>query len=111
MNPSLKWISSLALATAVSLVAFSSNAAERIDADAPTRTVKAWDLDLTNAADVQTLYQRLHAAAVDVCASEAQRHWRNTRERAPRSWREGCVKEAVAGAVREVANPRLLALL
>jgi len=109
MNPSLKWISSLALATAVSLVSFSS-AAEGIDA-APTRTVKAWDLDLTSSADVQTLYQRLHAAAVDVCASEAQRHWRSTRERAPRSWHESCVKEAVTSAVRDVANPRLVALL
>ena len=111
MNPSHKWISSLALAAALSLVSFSSSAAQRIGADAPTRTVKAWDLDLTSPADVQTLYQRLHAAAVDACASEAQRHWRSTRERAPRSWRESCVKEAVTGAVRDVANPRLLALL
>ena len=111
MNPSLKWISSLALAAAVSLVSFPSSAAESVDADAPTRTVKAWDLDLTSPADVQTLYQRLHAAAVDVCASEAQRHWRNTRARVPRSWHESCVKEAVTGAVREVANPRLVALL
>ena len=109
MNPSLKWISSLALATAVSLVSFSSSAAEQVAGDAPTKTVKAWDLDLTKSADVQTLYTRVQGAAVDVCATEVQRLWRNTRARAPLGWRDRCVKDAVAGAVRDIGNPRLAA--
>jgi UrcA family protein len=105
-----KWISSLAVATAISVISFSSSAADRIDGDAPSKTVKAWDLDLAKAEDVQTLYARVQDAASDVCKSEAQRYRRSTRRQGPMGWVEQCTAEAVDGAVRGVASTRLAAL-
>jgi UrcA family protein len=105
-----KWISSLAIATAISLISFSSSAADLIDDEAPSKTVKAWDLDLTKAEDVETLYARVQEAASDVCKSEAHRYRRSTRRPAPMGWVEQCTKAAVAGAVSDVASPRLAAL-
>jgi UrcA family protein len=101
-----KWISSLTVATVMSLTAVASAAA----ADAPTRTVKAWDLDLAQPSDVATLYERVRAAATDVCREETHRSFRSTRMRPPLHWRERCVQDAVESTVREVANPALAAL-
>jgi len=110
MTTTLKWISSVAVATAVSLTSFSSSATDLAVHDAPTKTVKAWDLDLANPTDVQTLYRRLQDAASDVCRAEARRHWKSTRRREPMRWTEHCVTDAVDGAVRDIAHPRLAAL-
>ena len=107
MTTSLKLISSFVVATAASLVSFSSSAA---DADAISRTVKMWDLDLAKAEDVQTLYERVREAANAVCRAEARRHLGNTRMPAPLGWTERCAAEAVDAAVREVGNRRLVAL-
>jgi UrcA family protein len=101
-----KWISCLTVATALSLTA-GANAAP---ADALAKTVKAWDLDLAKRSDVATLYERVRAAATDVCRAETQRAYRTTRLRAPLAWREQCVQDAVDGAIREVGNPSLAAL-
>lgn len=106
----IKWISSLAVATAVSLVSFPSIADERVDADAPSTTVKAWDLDLAKPEDVQTLYARVQDAASDLCKSEARDFYLSTRSRVPFDWVERCTKEAVDRAVADVASPRLAAL-
>jgi UrcA family protein len=105
-----KWISSLAVGTTISLISFSSSAADRIDDDAPSKTVKAWDLDLAKAEDVQTLYARVQDAASDVCKEEAQRYRRSTRRPAPMGWVEQCTKAALDGAVSDIASPRLAAL-
>jgi UrcA family protein len=105
-----KWISSLAVATAISLVSFASGAAETADRQAPTRTVRAWDLDRTNPQDVQTLYERVQDAATQVCRHEAQNHWRVTRRSAPIGWTESCVTAAVDKAVRNTGDPVLAAL-
>jgi UrcA family protein len=94
-----KLISSLAFATVVSLAAVTTANA----GDEQTATVKAWDLDLSKSADVQALYERVRAAAKDVCR-------RSTRLPAPSGWRARCVKETVDASVREIANPRLAAL-
>jgi UrcA family protein len=109
MTTSLKWLSSLAAATAVSLISLSSAAAEPAGVDAPTRTVKAWDLDLAKSDDVQTLYRRLQRAASELCTEEAKRHRLSTRLRAPEGWTERCVQEAVDTAVREADHRRLAA--
>lgn len=101
-----KSISSSAAATLVSLAAVATANANGY----LTRTVKAWDLDLAKPADVQTLYERVQAAASDVCRAETRRHWRETRARPPLGWRERCVNETVDSAVREIAHPRLAAL-
>ena len=110
MTTALKLISSLAVATAVSLVSFQSGAAELATADAPTRTVKAWDLDLAKPDDARTLYQRLQAAAKAVCNEETTRHYQSTRVRAPMGWSQRCVQDAVDAAVRGVDSGRLAAV-
>ena len=110
MTTASKWISSLAVATAVSLFSFSTGAAELAGDDAPTRTVRAWDLDLTKPADVQTLYRRVQDAASDVCREEARQHWRATRLGPVLGWIERCENDAVDTAVRDVAHPLLTAL-
>ena len=104
----IKWISSLAVATAVSLVSFPSSADDRVDA--PSTTVKAWDLDLAKPEDVETLYARVQEAASDLCESEARDFYLSTRSRVPFDWVERCTKEAVDRAVADVASPRLAAL-
>jgi len=105
-----KLISSLAVATAVSLASFSSGAADLTVGDAPTKNVKAWDLDLANVTDVQKLYDRVQDAASDICRAEARQHWNKTKRYAPTGWTEQCVADAVDGTVRDVGNPLLAAL-
>jgi len=107
MTVSHNWFFSLAAAAAVSLLSLSANAAERVDDSALSKAVKTWDLDLAKSDDVQTLNARVRAAAHDVCTAEARRHWSNTRRPVPLGWRERCVSDAVAAAVREVGNRRL----
>ena len=102
-----KWISTLAVATVVSLLSVGSAAAED---RAPTRTVKTWDLDLAQPRDAQTLYERVHAAANDLCGDEARKHWLQTRAGAPLGWRERCVTSAVGAVIRDLDNPSLAAL-
>jgi UrcA family protein len=102
-----KWMSSLALATVVSVTTFSNAVAADRSA---TATVKTWDLDLANPADAQTLYGRVRDAAEGICRAEAKRHWRSTRMRAPAGWQERCVSDSVDAAVRNVASPLLAAL-
>jgi UrcA family protein len=102
MTTGHKWISSLAVAAAVSLTSFPSSATEPAVHDAPTRTVKAWDLDLANLTDVETLYERVQEAASDVCRAEVRRHWNTTRRAPPMGWTEQCVADALNGVVRDV---------
>ena len=104
-----KWILCLAAGAATSLVPLSSGAAETAD-DLPTRTVRAWDLDLTRPADVQTLYTRVHDAAKALCNDEAKDHYRQTKRRAPIGWIDSCVTQAVDAAVRDTGDPVLAAL-
>ena len=106
MTISHQWISSLA-AVAASLFFVSANAADSADPQAPSRTVKLWDLDLAKSADVQTFHERVREAANDVCSTEARRHWLSTRRVAPAGWVDRCVTDAVEAALREVGNRRL----
>lgn len=112
MTISYKLISSsVAVAVAVaSLICFSSSAADLAGGAAHSRDVKMWDLDLANANDVQTLYERVREAANEVCRAEARRYWAATRRAAPYGWTERCVADAVEAAVRDVGNRRLAAL-
>ena len=105
-----KLISSLVVATAVSLASFSSGASDLVVGDAPTKNVKAWDLDLANITDVQKLYVRVQDAASDVCRAEARRHWNTTKRYAGAGWTATCIADAVDGTVRDVGNPLLAAL-
>jgi UrcA family protein len=99
-------IAAFAVATVVSSTAVAKPSA---DEQIATRTVKVWDLDLTESADVQTLYDRVHAAAAHVCRAEERRAYRVTRMRVA-GWLDRCVDGAIDGAVRELGNPSLAAL-
>ena len=102
-----KWIELLAVATAATLPAFASSAHTP---RAPTRIVKAWDLDLSETADVHTLYERVRTAAIDVCDKEARNHLRRTRMRAPLGWEQRCVADAVESTVQAVGDSRLVSV-
>jgi UrcA family protein len=104
-----KWILCLAAGAATSLVSLSSGAAEPA-IDLPMTTVRAWDLDLTRPADVQTLYTRVQDAAAELCKAEVRNHYRQTRHRAPAGWTQRCVTQAVDAAVRDARDPVLAAL-
>jgi UrcA family protein len=106
----LKWISSLAVAAAVSLLSVSAGAAEPAEVAGLSRKVKMWDLDLAKSEDVQTLYDRLRTTATDVCREEARRYWLSTRRAVPIGWTERCANTAVEAAVRDVGNRGLAAL-
>jgi UrcA family protein len=109
MSAFRQWIAPLAAAAAFFTSPLAVQAAEPID-EGFSKTVKMWDLDLAQAADVQTLYERIQAAAEAVCQSEETRMWNNTRQRVPRGWSQRCVGNAVDTAVREVGNRRLATL-
>jgi UrcA family protein len=107
MNTSHKWVFALAAAAAVSLFSLPSNAAKPAGNSALSRTVKTWDLDFAKTEDMQTFHARVRDAAHEVCVAEARRHWASTRRAVPMGWRDSCVNDAVAAAVREVGNRRL----
>jgi len=106
----LKWISSLTAATALSLFALSASAIEPLEVAGLSKTVKMWDLDLAKSEDVQALYERLRSAANDVCSAEARKHWKSTRRAVPHGWTDRCINNAVEAAVRDVGNRGLAAL-
>ena len=110
MNTTLKWMSSLAIATALYATSFSSGAADLPRNEAPSRLVKAWDLDLAQRDDVQTLYQRVQAAARDLCEDEERSLLRSTRRRPSSHWTEQCVSDAVDAAIRSARDQRLAAV-
>jgi UrcA family protein len=85
------------------LVTESSWAAARVD-DTPSKTVRYLDLNLNSPEGIASLYDRIQAAALDVCKS-AQGPWRHDLE----SWNEWnrCVTHAVAEAVYSVHNEKL----
>jgi UrcA family protein len=110
MTNALKRISVLTVATTVSFAALASGATELGGDNPPTVTVRAWDLDLKEPGEVQTLYDRVHDAASRMCRDEAQRHWRTTRRRVDAGWEEACVTDAVDTAVRDFGDPLLAAM-
>jgi len=85
------------------LFAESGMAVTRVD-EAPSVTVRYYDLNLNSPEGVASLYGRIHAAALDVCrqAEGAQLvnrvFWSE--------WNE-CVAHAVANAVKDVHNEKL----
>ena len=87
------------------LVSESAFAAARVD-EVPSKTVRYHDLNLNSPEGVVSLYERIHAAALDVCRS-AEGPWRQGLE----SWTEwdSCVNHAVANAVQSVHNEKLSA--
>jgi UrcA family protein len=99
----LRMIALLAIPTL--LVSESAFAAARVE-EVPSKTVRYHDLNLNSPEGVASLYERIHAAALDVCKS-SQGPWRQDLE----SWTEWdwCVNHAVANAVQSVRNEKLSA--
>ncbi len=85
------------------LVTESTLAAARLD-EAPSKTVRYHDLNLNSPEGIASLYERIQAAALDVCKS-AEGPWRQGLE----SWNEWnwCVSHAIADAVYSVHNEKL----
>jgi UrcA family protein len=87
------------------LAAQPSLAAARVD-EAPSKTVRYHDLNLNSPEGIASLYERIQAAALDVCKS-AEGPWRHGLE-SRNEWNQ-CVNHAVADAVRSVHNEKLSA--
>jgi UrcA family protein len=79
----------------VSAVASAGSSAES------SRTVAFGDLDLTHPAGVAVLYQRIRAAAVEVCRPVLERDLTFA------AHSRSCVQEAIARAVNQVNAPAL----
>lgn len=94
-------VAGLAL-TAASLVI--AGTAQAKDAATPRVTVHYSELNLQNAAGVETLYRRLTAAAKQVCAAQDDRDLR-----AQMAFRD-CVSTSLEHAVRDVRSAAVLAL-
>jgi UrcA family protein len=93
------------LAIPLLLFAESAAASTRVD-EAPSVTVRYQDLDLTSSAGIASLYQRIKAAAVEVCKPV---EFSQTRRLASLSeWKE-CIGDSVANAVKRVHNEKLSA--
>ena len=76
-------------------------AVPRVD-EAPSVTVRYYDLNLDTPEDVASLYGRIRAAAIDVC-TQSEGSLRINRV----YWE--CVAHAIANAVKDVHNEKLSA--
>jgi UrcA family protein len=85
------------------LFAESGMAVTRVD-EAPSVTVRYYDLNLNSPEGVASLYGRIHAAALDVCKQAEGAQLRNRVLWS--EWNE-CVAHAVAIAVKDVHNEKL----
>ncbi len=104
----MKHTTAALIATAACLMiaapAFAADRAPAHEAESPAKAVRYSELNLQNAAGVQALYTRLHAAARQVCAAQ---DGRSLRERTAYG---RCVSTSLERAVREVRNDAVLAL-
>ncbi len=89
------------LAILALLFAQSGMAVPRVD-EAPSVTVRYYDLNLNSPEDVASLYGRIRAAAIDVC-KQSEGSLRINRV----YWE--CVAHAIANAVKDVHNEKLSA--
>ena len=89
------------LAILALLFAESGMAVPRVD-EAPSVTVRYYDLNLDTPEDVASLYGRIRTAAIDVCKQSEGSQLVNRVY-----W--SCVAHAIANAVKDVHNERLSA--
>jgi UrcA family protein len=96
----------IALLAIPTLVAAESAAAVPVSNEAPSVIVRYHDLNLNSPEGIASLYQRIHAAAIDVCGSPEGPGHQNLD-----SWIEwdSCVNHAVESAVKAVHNEKLSA--
>ncbi len=106
MNPNIRMkfytaiLSAFGTASMCTLTTAPAGAAEQA---VPTRTVRFDDLDITKPAGAKILYDRIKAAAVDVCP-------RNSRELSEVVVERKCVETAIDIAVRKVNSDLLTEL-
>lgn len=94
----------IALLTIPMIVAAESAVAVPVSDNAPSETVRYYDLNLNNPDGIARLYERIRAAAGDVCKpAEGPGH------QDLESWIEwdSCINHAVANAVKAVHNDKL----
>jgi len=105
MNPSIRTQISMALCGVVSTAALCFAVSTCVEAeDAPTKTVRFRDLDITKPEGATILYSRIRAAARDVCELYAGS------DPIERMAIKACIDKAVDKAVRDVNAPALTAL-
>ena len=90
----------------LSALAFSFATASRADNDTapPQVVVKFGDLDVSTAQGAETLYRRVHRAAVDVCSRMY------VLEQAYQLHKNACLQQVIADAVIKVNRPALSAV-
>ena len=92
-----------AYAVAIVLLAPAVTHADSVD-QPPTKTVRFDDLNLATSYGAETLFRRIQIAATAVCEEfEPQGN------SLPTTVHESCIRNAVAGAVRNVDSPLLTA--
>src|SRR5579871_1804243 len=89
----------LTLITAM-LLAFAVTTGAQADEQVRSETVKFPDLNMDSPAGVQTLYDRIHAAAKRVCSES---------DPILRLAQASCARKAEAGAIQKLALPQLTA--
>jgi len=96
----------IALLVIPTLLITASDMAVARDDEAPSVTVRYHDLNLNSREGIASLYQRIRAAAVNVCESVEGPQLVNRV-----FWREwnACINHAVANAVHDVHNENLSA--
>jgi len=96
----------IALLVIPTLLITASDMAVARDDEAPSVTVRYHDLNLNSREGIASLYQRIRAAAVNVCESVEGPQLVNRV-----FWREwnACINHAVANAVHDVHNEKLSA--
>jgi UrcA family protein len=76
--------------------------------NAPTVTVSFADLDLSKPEGAETLYQRIQAAARQVCGGSVDTRY--GRDLSRRQAVRACYEKALADAIKQVDNSNLLAV-
>jgi UrcA family protein len=72
--------------------------------DVPSKTVRFADLNVTNQAGAKVLYNRIRAAALDVCGRSA------STDPIMRPAAHACIEKAIDKAVKDVNAPALTSL-
>ena len=105
MNTTIRTKIYTAIACVMGTAALCSALSTSVEAeDAPSKTVRFSDLDITKSDGAKVLYNRIRAAAQDVCGLSAGT------DPIQRMATKGCIEKAVDKAVKDVNAPMLTQL-
>jgi UrcA family protein len=105
MNTTIRTQIYTALSCVISTVALCTALATTVQAeDVPSKIVRFSDLNISNSDGAKTLYNRIHAAARDVCEKSTGT------DPILKAAYKGCVETAIDKAVKDVNAPMLTQL-